>query len=414
MKNILAGLDVLLITNPTNIRYLTGFVGVDARERESYVLLTKDTVYLFTNSLYKEAAQKLSNPTNPTNNPMTCVEISREEPFSKKLTEILKRSHLALQGETLQGIRFGFEETDLTVAEYNKLKQELKNVMLVPTKNRIEELRMIKRSDEIANIRAAAKLTDQCFDFILGKIKRGVTEAEIAWEIESFFRKRGAGLAFSPIVAFGKNTSQPHYSPNFTRPRLEVEARQGEALKNNTVILLDFGARVAGYCSDMTRVVFIGKPKDEWRRAYEVVLEAQQAALEYINCHSGLDPESSHSQTLDPGSEAGMTKPLSGAKTDRLAREVIKKAGLPPCPHSLGHGVGLAIHEIPRLTARKDRILPKSQPRKDAILLSDMVFTIEPAVYVEGEYGIRIEDLILLKKDGIEVLSKSSKTLTIL
>lgn len=178
--------------------------------------------------------------------------------------------------------------------------------------------------------------------------------------------------------------------------------RDSSRLRSNDIILLDFGARINGYCSDMTRVVFIGKPKDEWRRAYQTVLKAQISVIQRMqSCYHV------------PLHDSKFIK-LSGAQLDRMAKKVIQKAGLPPYPHSLGHGVGLAIHEIPRLIARKDRILPKSQPRKDAILLSGMVFTVEPAVYVEGAYGIRIEDLILLKKDGIELLSQSPKEMIVL
>ncbi len=377
-------LDALLITNPTNIRYLTGFEGSAPEEREAYVLLTASQTFLFTNALYLEQAKKTK---------ATVVEISREDPFAKKLGDVLKRSHLAKpQGETLKEIRLGFEETDLTVAEYHKIMHVHKNVMLVPTTGRVEELRMIKRRDEIENIRAAAKLTDQCFKFLLKKIKPGVTEAAIAWEIESFIRTRGAKLAFSPIAAFGKNASQPHYQPksSLKRPRLL-------RLKKQDIVLLDFGAKVNGYCSDMTRVVFVGNPKDESRRAYETVLAAQQAALNYLNSPCPpLNIRGGWPRQAWPGG-------VTGARADRIARTLIEKAGFPPYPHSLGHGVGLDIHEAPRLTIKKDTILKPN-----------MVITVEPGIYVEGSYGIRIEDLVLLKQDGIELLSKSKKEMIIL
>ncbi len=375
--NLLASLDGLLITNPTNIRYLTGFVGAAPDEREAYIVLTRSLLYLFINALYIEAARNAE--CRMPNVKLEIIEISREEPFAKKLAEILKRCHLAKpQGDTLQGFRLGFEETDLTVAEYHKIMHVHKNVILVQTTGRVEELRMIKREDEIKNIRMAATLTDQCFDFILEKIKPGVSENKIAWEIESFIRSRGAQLAFSPIVAFGTHTSQPHY---LTGPGL---------VKTPELVLLDFGAKVNGYCSDMTRVVFVGKPKDEWRRAYNTVFDAQHAALEYLH----LKRVKAHL----PGDVR-----RSGANVDRIARKVIEKAGFPTYPHSLGHGVGLDIHEAPRLTINKD-----------AELKPGMVVTVEPGIYVEGSYGIRIEDLVLLKKDGIEILSTSKKEMIIL
>lgn len=348
----------LLISNPTNIRYLTGFVGVAPEEREVYVLITKNETYLFTNSLYLENARKL--------NDLTIVEISRENPISRELAKIAAELKIK---------KLGFEEVNLTVSEYNKLKEELSEVKLIPTKNRIEELRMIKREDEVQNIRQAAKLTDQCFDFILGKLKPGITEAEFAWKIESFFRKKGASIAFSPIVAFGKNSSQPHY-----RPGSDLRKPQGQTLSKTDIVLLDFGARVNGYCADMTRVVFLGHPKDEWAKAYDVVLKAQQKALDLLK--EGV---------------------RSGATLDAAAKEVIAETHLPPYPHSLGHNVGLAIHEGPRLTVKKDETLKPG-----------MIFTIEPGVYIEGQYGIRIEDLVLLKKTGIEMLSQKAKEMIIL
>jgi len=387
--NFLSSFDVLLITNPTNIRYLTGFVGV----AEHFA----DQAYLFTNSLYREQVRnlKLLNcyivELLKTKNQLKTVEISREESFAKKLAEILKRSHLASQGETLQGVRLGFEEDDLKVSEYNAFSKVLKGITLIPTKNRIEKLRMIKREDEIDNIRKAARLTDKCFEYIVGKLKPRATEAEIAWEIEAFIRKNGSELAFSPIVTFNAHSSQPHYL-----------SMNHEPLTMDSLVLLDLGARVNGYCADMTRVVFIGKPKNEWLRAYETVLTAQLEALNSLIRHSraGGNPGNK-----DSGSriKSGMTEPLSGAALDQLARTIIKEAGYPPYSHSLGHGVGLAIHEAPRLTHKKN-----------VVLKSGMVITVEPGIYIEGQYGIRIEDLVLLKEEGIEILSKTDKNIKIL
>lgn len=366
----LTDLDALLITNPTNIRYLTGFIGAAPEEREAYVLLTKKQTFLFTNALYREEATSLKR-LNLLGTTLIFIEISRKNLFSTKLAWVLKRSHPARQGETLKRVRLGFEENNLTVAEYHKIMHVHKNVMLVPTQGRIEELRMMKREDEIENIRKAAKITDECFDFILEKIRPGISESDISWEIEAFIRARGACLAFSPIVAFGKNTSQPHYKTSDLR------------LRTSDIILMDFGARVNGYCSDMTRIVFIGNPEAAWIKAYETVLDAQQKALEYL---TGPGP---------------VTR--SGRAADRIAHGIIKKAGFPTYPHSLGHGVGLDIHEAPRLTVKKDQKLKPG-----------MVVTVEPGIYIEGQYGIRIEDLVLLKEDGMEILSKSKKEMIIL
>ncbi|MBI4064856.1 aminopeptidase P family protein [Candidatus Gottesmanbacteria bacterium] len=384
IARLLKDIDALLITNSTNIRYLTGFVGAAPQEREAYALLTQNLGYLFTNSLYRESAKNIQCPMP--NVQWKPVEISREEPFEKKLAQVLTRSDPALQGPTLRSIRLGFEENDLTVTEFTKLQKELKGIKLIPTQGIVEKLRMIKRDDEIDNIRQASKLTDLCFDYIIKKLKPDVTEWQIVWEIEAFIRTRGAELAFSPIAAFGKNSSQPHYDPK----RSDLLRLKGPTLQKQDVILLDFGARVNGYCSDMTRVVFVGKPKDEWVKAYEVVLTAQQCALKYL-----------HLKGIKAHLPGGVW--ASGAQLDRIARKIIERGGWPAYPHSLGHGVGLDIHEAPRLTIKKDH---KLKPY--------MVITVEPGIYIEGQYGIRIEDLVLLKRDGIEILSKSPKELTIL
>lgn len=347
VTSIHRGADTILITNPTNIRYLTGFVGVDSRD--AYCVQTSQKIYFFTNSLYMEQAKKLSP-----------ILIARDHPISSELKKLCEKLNIK---------RLAFEETDLTVSEYNKLKKELKGVTLVPNMNRIEEMRIHKTDSEIKNIKAAAKITDDCFDFILGKLKPGVTESDIAWEIESFFRIKGAQSAFSPIVAFNANSSQPHYCPT-----------DKHKLTANSLILLDIGARVNGYCADMTRVVFLGKPKSEWLKAYETVAAAQQHALDLI----------AHGER-------------NGKILDEQTQKAIKKAGLSPYTHSLGHAVGLDIHEAPRLTMKKS-----------VVLAPNMVITVEPGVYVEGQYGIRIEDLVLLREERIEILSKSTKNLTIL
>ena len=368
---LLSGLDALFVSDSVNIRYCTGFHGASPGEREAFLLILADKAFLFVNSLYAERAKDrqwlhgymvlwLKDRTT-----FQTRTFSREVPFTTLLRKLCVHESIK---------RLGYEEANLTVAEFGKLKKSLSDLHLVPTNNRVESLRMIKRDDELALIRRAAKLTDRCFDALLGRLKPGVTETELTWEIESFFRKAGASSAFSPIVAFGRNTSQPHYQG--TRDKGQVSR-----LKKNDIALLDFGALVGGYCADMTRVVFIGKPGSEWKRAYQTVRTAQMQALEYLN---------------------SIPNP-SGAQADRIARKVIRNEGFSPYPHSLGHAVGLEIHEAPRLTRKKD-----------VMLKPNMVVTVEPGIYIGGSYGIRIEDLVCLKKQGIDVLSHSSKTITIL
>jgi Xaa-Pro aminopeptidase len=343
-EEVLKNINALLITNPTNIRYLTGFVGVE--NRDAYCLQTKDETYLFTYDLYREEAKKVK---------ATFVEISRENPISRELAKLAAKLRIK---------KLGFEDANLTVAELAKLRKELSGVKLVPTRDRIEAMRMIKRPDEIENIRLAANVTDQCFSYIIKRIRPGVTEGRLAWEIESFLKMKAGDVAFSPVVAFNENSSQPHYHKRGNNP-----------LQKNSLILLDFGARVNGYCADMTRVVFFGTPKPEWIKAYNAVLTANERALELLK-----------------GGER------NGATLDAAAKEVIAETDLPPYPQSLGHAVGLAIHESPRLTVKKKETLKPN-----------MVVTVEPAVYIEGSYGVRIEDLVLLKENNIDTLSKSPK-----
>lgn len=350
--------NALLVTNPTNIRFLTGFVGLTAQtgvepaEREAYCLSTKDKTYLFTSSLYLESARKLKN--------VDVRKISLENPISSALSQLV---------EELSIKKLGFEERDLTVAEFNKFKKAFVGVELVPTKNKIEEMRMIKKTGEIETIRRAASITDQCFKFIIKRIRPGVTESRLANEIEGFFKYKGDEIAFSPIVAFNEHSSQPHY-----------QSKGKDPLRRGSLILLDFGAKVNGYCSDMTRVVFLGKPKPEWVKTYDTVLRAQEKALDLLG--SGE---------------------RHGATLDAAAKEYIAEADSPPYEHSLGHNVGLAIHEGPRLSVKKNEMLKPG-----------MVFSVEPGIYIEGQYGIRIEDLVLLTNTGIEILSRSPKEMMIL
>lgn len=380
---LLKDLDALLITDPLNIRYLTDFAGLAPEEREGYVVVTAHILYLCTNALYTEQAHALEHSTSKIDNSMKiiCKEISREQPLAGKIKEILDSLPLN-HTPTL-----GFEEQNLTVAEFKKLKVELPGIELVPTKDTIEDLRRIKRPEEIASIRTAAKITDKCFTHILPRLKKGITEGEIAWEIETFIRKQGAESAFPPIVAFNQNSSQPHYTP-----------KKGSTLLEDSLVLLDFGAKVKGYCADMTRVVFVGKPTTKQTVAYQAVFNAHQAVLTYI---SNAVRSTFARGPLTNGFRKAFA--VSGAAADTISRNSITKEGFPPYPHSLGHSVGLAIHEGPRLSIKHDEELKPG-----------MVVTVEPGIYIPGEFGIRIEDLVHITSERIEVLSNSPKNLTII
>lgn len=347
--------DALLITDPTNIRYLTGFTGVSPTEREAFVFITREIIYLLTNALYKESASSLDKPG------IRWVEIGRDNPVSQELARLCTLHHVS---------RLGFEDENLTVFEHAKIGEALTDCTLIPCRNNVEAIRVKKNPSEIKHIRSAAKLTDKCFEYILPLIKPGVTESQITSEITDFFGEFGAENAFSPIVAFGKNTAMPHYG---------LSHISKSVCKKNDIILLDFGARVNGYCADMTRMVFLGNPLPEWIHAYEVVLAANLKAI----------------QLLKDGVR-------NGATLDAAAREIIAESNLPVYPHSLGHAVGLDIHEAPRITVKNEEILTDS-----------MAITIEPGTYLEGSFGIRIEDLLYIHNSTIDILSHSPKTLTV-
>ncbi len=356
---LLHGLDALLVTNPTNIRYLTGFAGVAPTERESYVLVTNDAVHLFTYGLYRETAENLvhTNPAAATGTPVRLVLLGKDLTITRALEHLVSATAVK---------RLGFEEKNCTVYELARFREKIPRIEFVPTGDRIENLRVVKKHEEIVRIRAAAELTDRCLSEMVPSLRPGATEAEIVTHIESFFRHHGAENAFAPIVAFGKNTALPHYG---------VSHISHAALAQNDIVLLDFGAKVEGYAADMTRMLFVGNPKPEWLAAYTAVSDANKKALSLLS-----DGE------------------RNGATLDAAAREVIAEANFPVYPHSLGHGVGLDVHEAPRLTVARE-----------AILRTGMIVTVEPGVYIAGSFGIRIEDLVEITADGITVLSRSHK-----
>jgi len=268
----------------------------------------------------------------------------------------------------LQWHELGFEADYLSFAAHHRLSEGIKakqlNLELIPTTNLVEHLRCIKEPGELELIIKAVELIDAAFEQLRTIIHPGVTEREAAWEIESFLRQNGSeGVAFDPIVASGPNSALPHAKPT------ERILRSGEA------VLIDMGARIGGYCSDFSRTLCLGKADKTLQKIYSVVLEAQLTAIE--------------------GIESGM----AAAQADQLARGVIQQAGYATAfGHSLGHGVGIAVHELPALS-----------PTSTDCLLDGMVFTIEPGIYLTGSGGVRIEDMVTLDKGKAKVLTKSKK-----
>lgn len=358
-------IDALLISNAYNITYLTGITHFSPLERDAFVLVSIDTVYIFTDSRYTGGLQIEKG--------RKIVECSTRSTFYQQLKDIVRHN---------KWTRVGYEESNLTVKEFNQLKKsldELKKengvvVRLLPTPSPIENLRGIKDTDEIESLRKASRITDAAFSEALKVIRKNVTEKELAYSIDAFIRQQGANPAFPTIVAFGKNAAIPHHHTGSTRL-----SSQG------TGILMDFGAQVNGYCADMSRTVFFGKVSTPLEQQYRATQHAQLKAIESLE-KAFLSEK----------------KKIAASEVTTAALEVIKKSGFPAFPHALGHGVGLEVHELPII----------SQYNTDD-LLPGMAITIEPGIYILGKGGVRIEDTIVLSDNGIEILTQSSKSIII-
>ncbi len=350
----------LLISSQANIFYLTGFSSLVPNIREAHVLMLDKQIILFIDSLYFATARaKTVYPRKINQKQILVLATSNTQPFYQQLQQMIQKHKVST---------LGFEPTDLTFLEHEKLQTGLPGTKLIPISDCLCEVRQQKTAWEISQIKSACNLTDKCFKYLLKKLKPEITEIQLAWEIEKYIKSHGAGMAFPPIVAFGSNSSQPHHLPTTLRLGLG---------KANNIVLLDFGAKVNGYCADMTRTVFLGKPTPLQKRAYKAVAQAQKKALEMLK--SGT---------------------RSGGRIDKAAKSIISKNGFPPYSHGLGHGIGLDIHESPRLNVKRDEILTPGN-----------IFSVEPAIYLEGKFGIRIEDTVLLKEKGITLLTKSEKNI---
>jgi Xaa-Pro aminopeptidase len=228
----------------------------------------------------------------------------------------------------------------------------------------------IKTPIEISKIEKACNLGDKTFDYILKKIHLGITEKEVAQEIDSFIENAGGKPSFPTIVAFGKNSANIHNVPTNTR------------LEKNQIILLDFGVKLNGYCSDMTRTIFSGKLTPKQKKMYETVLNAQSHAISYLK------------------SLIVNHKSIKAKGVDQVARDYIISKGYPTIPHSVGHGIGKKVHELPHIS-----------PKSKDILKKGMIFSIEPGIYLPNFGGVRIEDLVILTKNGPKLLTHSPKTI---
>ena len=350
--------DALLVSRPENRRWLSGVSAHDASPtaHAGWILLGPERAVLVTSFLYEGAARAEADG----------VDVVAARP-PKRIHELFAEEIRAAGRK-----RVGFDKGWFTFGHHEELRQALGDhpVELVPVDDPIFPLRAVKDAGELATIRRAAELADQAMEALYGELRPGMTEAEAAWFLESFMRTRGAeGMAFEPGVASGPNAAVPHHKPG------DRAIRAGEPL------WIDIGAKVDGYCSDITRTVLLGDPDDRYRRVWQEVLEAQKRALAFLR----------------PG--------RNGRECDAVARDYLTSVGLGEAfGHGLGHGVGLLIHELPTLSTRS---------AEDEKLAPGMIVTVEPGAYLEGWGGVRHEELTVLTEDGLEILSRAAKPLAL-
>ena len=352
-------LDVMFVRNQSDIKWLTAFDGVFDSEAAHCLFITKDEIILHTDSRYSKACARAAENTE--------ITVDGE-----------RRSHAAFIVEQINRVfadsevRLGVEDT-LTLAEFHILEEQagkvLGSIELVEMKPFIINLRAIKDEPEITRHRAAQAITDCAFSHICHFIVPGKTEREIQMELEGYMFKLGAeDLAFSSIVASGPNGADPHAIPGSRK------VCEGDS------IVIDFGAKVYGYCSDMTRTVFVGQPSEKIQRAWNALYKSQKTAREAVS------PE------------------LTGAEIDVIANEVLEAEGFGGCMgHSLGHGVGMDVHELPVLAhVNKNKLAPGS------------VVTVEPGIYIANEFGMRLEDFGVVTSDGFDLFTQSTHEMVIL
>lgn len=343
----LDGLDAILLTSEANCYYATGFMG------EGIALVTRRGSWYFTDSRYTEAADKAIGDA------AVIREVSREKPFSALINEALAEAGAE---------KAGFEEQRMTVAEHAVYSEKL-HCTLTPASSLMTELRGSKDEEELSCMTAAQRIAEGALEQILKEIRPGMTEKEIAARLNYLMVSAGAEkTAFDTIVASGPNGSMPHAVPGMRK------VREGD------FITMDFGCVYKGYCSDMTRTVALGRPSDEMRNVYDIVLQAQLAGI--------------------AAAKAGVT----GAVIDGAARKVIQDAGYGVYfGHSFGHSLGIDIHEAPNAAPGNDKPMPDGA-----------VVSAEPGIYLPGKFGVRIEDVMILRPDGAQVITKAPKALLML
>ena len=339
-------LDAILISAPENRSYISGFTG-----SAGYLVVSRHDAILATDFRYTEQAGKQSPD-------FQVIKLGSDWAW---FLELLKEHSMK---------KIGFESHQMTVATYRQIAEAIQDLpstdrpALAATTGMVEALRTVKDQKELALLQRAIDVADATMEAVSPTIQPGETEREVAWRLEKTMRELGAdSLSFDTIVAAGPNGAMPHHRPS------------DKAVAPGEPIVIDMGAKVGGYCSDITRTVCVGEPDETFRKIYDIVLGAQLTAIATVR--------------------AGM----SGGDADDLSRIVIAEADHGEnFGHSLGHGVGLAVHEYPRVG-----------PKSNHTLEEGMVFTVEPGIYLSGWGGVRIEDVVLLEKNGARVLSKAAK-----
>lgn len=334
-------LDGMIVSNPININYLTG---IDSKSEGTLLITRKEDIYI-TDSRYIEAVKSvLTIDDDIIVNDVRNIALEEYENFFLFCENV------------------GFEEDYVTYSKYKQIMHIYKINNLVETEGIIEKQRIIKEKEEIELTKKACEITDSCFKHLLSFIKKGMTEKEVALEIQRYFITHGADdVSFEPIVASGKNSSMPHAIPT------------DKPIEAGDIITIDFGCKYKGYCSDMTRTIFVEYVKEEYKNIYDLVLKNQKLTL----------------------------KEYYEGKNSKVITNMVKndfKINNFELVHALGHGTGLDIHELPFINAREENILKEN-----------MIITDEPGIYIPGQFGVRIEDTVLVGKTEGEPLTKSEK-----
>jgi len=339
------GVDALLVTNMYNVRYLANFTGTTG-----LAVITKDNAYFITDFRYTEQAAEQAQG----------LEIIKNEGLIyEEVAKIIEKDQIKC---------LGFEETNITYATYTKINDIIK-CELKPITGLVEKLREVKTDDEIDIIQEAVNIAEKAYDYILGFVKPGVTEIEVANELDFYMRKLGAKeVSFDTIVASGIRSAMPH------------GVASDKIIEHGDMVTIDFGCYYKGYVSDMTRTFAVGDPGEELKEIYEIVYQANKKVAE--------------------SAKAGMT----GAELDAIARDYITDHGYGEAfGHTTGHGIGLEVHEGPAISFRNEEEL-----------VVNNVITNEPGIYIPGLGGVRIEDDLVITEDGNFNLMSSAKELIII